>query len=100
MVHNLRLVAWDKLNEAGFAYDWATEASEKMKQFILEGDLNSLARYRSQGRAFELAIPTAEHFIPLLYALALREEKEPVSLFNDSALAGSLTMTSVKIGMN
>jgi 4,5-DOPA dioxygenase extradiol len=98
MVHNLQRVAWDKMNESGFAFDWATEASEKMKKFILSGDHQSLINFKSQGRAFDLAIPTPEHFLPLLYALALKEENDKIDLFNDQAVAGSLTMTSVRIG--
>ena len=97
MVHNLRMVAWDKLNEVDYAYDWAAEASEKMKNFIQKGDHQSLIQYSQHGRAFNLAIPTPEHYLPLLYTLALAEENDDVSLFNDKALAGSLTMTSVKI---
>ena len=97
MVHNLRMVAWDKLNVDGFGYDWAIEANEKMKKFILSNDHQQLINFKSQGKAFDLAIPTPEHYLPLLYALALKEESEKVSLFNDKALGGSLTMTSVKI---
>jgi 4,5-DOPA dioxygenase extradiol len=98
MVHNLSLVAWDKFDSGNFAFDWALEASEKMKKYILNGDHNQLINYRSHGRPFELAVPTPEHYLPLLYVLALREENEDVQLFNDKAVAGSLTMTSVKIG--
>jgi len=98
MVHNLGLVAWDKFNADNYAFDWAIEASEKMKKYILNGDHDKLINYRSHGRAFELAIPTPEHYLPLLYVLALKEENEDVQLFNDKAVAGSLTMTSVKIG--
>lgn len=97
MVHNLRRVAWHKLHEVDYAYDWATEASVKMKECIINGAHQPLINYTSQGSAFQLAIPTPEHYLPLLYALALKEEKEEVHLFNDKALAGSLTMTSVKI---
>ncbi len=97
MVHNLRLVAWNKLNEQ-FAFDWALEANEKMKSYILNGDHQKLIDFRSQGKAFDLAIPTPEHYLPLIYALALKDENEEVSLFNDQSLAGSLSMTSVKIG--
>jgi 4,5-DOPA dioxygenase extradiol len=96
LVHNLRMVAWDKLDET-YAYDWAAEASDKMKKFILNGDHQQLVNFRSQGKAFDLAIPTPEHFLPLLYTLALKEENEKVTLFNDKPVAGSLTMTSVKI---
>jgi 4,5-DOPA dioxygenase extradiol len=98
MVHNLGLVAWDKLDAVGFAYEWAIEASEKMKKFVLSGDHQSLIDYQSQGKSYNLAIPTPEHYLPLLYALALKEEKDALKLFNDKAVAGSLTMTSVKIG--
>lgn len=96
MVHNLRMVAWSKLNEE-FAFDWATEANEKMKSFINSGDHQQLIDFRSQGRAFDLAIPTPEHYLPLLYTLALKEENDKVTLFNDKPVAGSLTMTSLKI---
>lgn len=97
MVHNLRMVAWDKLNADAYGYDWALEANEKMKQFILSGNHQSMINFRSQGRAFDLAIPSPEHFLPSLYALALKEENEKITLFNDKAVAGSLTMTSFKI---
>jgi 4,5-DOPA dioxygenase extradiol len=97
IVHNLRMVAWDKMNEPGYGFDWAIEANEKMKKFILSGDHKSLINYAAQGKDFELAIPTPEHFLPLLYALALKEEKEKIELFNDKAVMGSLTMTSLEI---
>lgn len=98
MVHNLGLVSWEHLNTPGYAYDWATEAGEAMKSHIMSGDHSPLINYSSQGRAFRLAVPTPEHFLPLLYTLALKEPGEPVELFNDKPLAGSMTMTSVKIG--
>lgn len=97
MVHNLRMVAWDKLNADAYGYDWAIEASEQMKQYIRAGDHQQLIRFRSQGLAFDLAIPTAEHYMPLLYTLALQEKDDQVSFFNDKPVGGSLTMTSVRI---
>lgn len=98
MVHNLRMVAWDKLQEPGFGYDWAIEASTKMKQYMADGNFQPLIDYDKQGQAFKLSIPTPDHFLPLLYILGLKEEKEELRLFNDQALGGSLTMTSVQIG--
>lgn len=97
MVHNLRMVAWDKLNAENYGYDWALEASIKMKQFILSGDDQQLINYKSQGKSFDLAIPSPDHYLPLLYTMALKEKNESVSLFNDKAVGGSLTMTSVMI---
>jgi 4,5-DOPA dioxygenase extradiol len=97
IVHNLRMVEWKRLNDT-FGYDWAIEANEKMKKFILSGDHQPLINFRSQGKEFDLAIPTPEHYLPLLYSLALQEKNEALKLFNDKAVAGSLTMTSMKIG--
>ena len=68
-----------------------------MKKFILSNDHQQLINFKSQGKAFDWAIPIPKHYLSLLYALALKEENEKVSLFNDKALGGSLTMTSVKI---
>jgi 4,5-DOPA dioxygenase extradiol len=97
MVHNLQLVDWEGMSEPGFGYDWAIEANEKMKKYILLNDHQSLINYRAQGKAFNLAIPTPEHFLPLLYALALKEADEKIEFFNDKPVMGSLTMTSLKI---
>jgi len=97
IVHNLGMVAWDKLNTDNYGFDWAIEAKEKMKKFIITDDHKSLIDYKSQGREFSLSIPTPEHFLPLLYVLALKDENENVSFLNDKAVAGSLAMTSIKI---
>jgi 4,5-DOPA dioxygenase extradiol len=98
LVHNLHLVAWDKMNEPEFGFDWAIAANNKFKQLIQEGNHKELIGYSSLGREVQLAIPTPDHFLPLLYALALKDKNEPVSFFNDKPVMGSLTMTSLKIG--
>jgi Uncharacterized conserved protein len=97
IVHNLGKVAWDKLNASEYGYDWALEADEIMKKYIVNGDHASLINYKSQGTAFNLAVPTPDHFLPLLYALALKDESEKITLFNDKLVGGSLSMTSLKI---
>jgi len=98
MVHNLGMVAWEMMDEPEYGYDWAIDANSQMKKFILSSDHQSLIDYQSRGRAFKLSIPTPEHYIPLLYVLALKEEDEPIKVFNDKIVAGSLSMTSIKIG--
>ena len=97
IVHNLGMVAWDKLNSDEYGYDWAQNAKEKMKSYILNGDHKALIDYESQGKEFKLSVPTPEHFLPLLYVMVLKGEDEKVSCFNDKIVAGSLAMTSVKI---
>lgn len=98
MVHNLRMVAWDKLNESEYGYDWALQINNKFKELIGNGHHDSLIRYESLGKEALLAIPTPEHYWPLLYTLGLKGGKDAISFFNDKAVGGSLTMTSVKIG--
>ena len=97
MVHNLRKVDFRKINE-NYGYDWAIEADSKMKKWILEGNHQNLIDFNKQGKAFNLAIPTPEHYLPLLYTLGLKDEKDSTTIFNDSPLGGSLTMTSIKFG--
>ncbi|MCH6235135.1 4,5-DOPA dioxygenase extradiol [Cognataquiflexum rubidum] len=98
MVHNLRMVAWDKLNESEFGFDWALEMNTLFKTKIESKDHRDLIDYKNLGHAGRLAIPTPDHYFPLLYLLGIQGEKEDVSFFNDKAVGGSLTMTSVKFG--
>jgi 4,5-DOPA dioxygenase extradiol len=98
IVHNLREVAWDKPDDQEFGYDWTIEANETVKKLISDNKRNELINYKSLGKAVDMAVPSADHYLPLLYALALKKEDEEVSFFNDKAVMGSLTMTSVKIG--
>ncbi|MEY4604515.1 MAG: hypothetical protein RIT43_1807 [Bacteroidota bacterium] len=95
MVHNLGMVAWDKLNEP-FGFDWALEMNELFKTKITENDHASLINYQSLHPAAMKAIPSPDHYLPLIYTLGLKNDKDSVSFFNDQAMAGSLTMTSVK----
>ena len=95
MVHNLGVLDWHNPNSG---YDWAQEASTRMKELIQRGDHAGLVNYSAQGKAFQLSIPTPEHYLPLLYTLALKEEAEPLTLFNDQLVMGSIAMTSWRIG--
>jgi 4,5-DOPA dioxygenase extradiol len=98
MVHNLRMVAWDKMNEPNFGFDWAIEMNNLFKQKITEADHRPLLKYESLHKAALLAIPTPDHYFPLMYTLGLQQGKEEIKFFNDALVAGSLTMTSVRIG--
>lgn len=97
LVHNLMKVAWDKLNEPVFGYEWALEADAKMKNWLLEKRHQQLIEWDKQGEAFKLSIPTPDHYYPMLYALGLQEEPDELSLFNEAAVGGSLSMTSFRL---
>lgn len=98
MVHNLGMVAWDKIEVPGFGFDWALEMNDTFKTLIKSGDHKPLINYEKLGAAAKLAIPSPEHYWPLLYTLGLQSKDEKISFFNDKAVMGSITMTSVKIG--
>ncbi|HTJ13781.1 MAG TPA: 4,5-DOPA dioxygenase extradiol [Dinghuibacter sp.] len=95
MVHNLRMMNWQLPDGA---YDWAAAAQERFNTLIRAGDAGALARYDALGREVGLAIPTPEHYLPLLYVLGLQQPGEPVSFFNDRTVMGSVSMTSLQIG--
>ncbi len=94
MVHNLRMIDWHN-PEGGF--DWAVEMNDTFKRLINTRDHQSLIQYEALGTAARYAIPTPEHYLPLLYVLGLQEKNESATFFNDKSVMGSLTMTSVKI---
>jgi 4,5-DOPA dioxygenase extradiol len=97
MVHNLRMLAWDKLNDS-YGFDWAIEMNDLFKKKIEENDHSALIQYEKLHTAAKLAIPTPDHYFPLIYTLGLKDTNEEVTFFNDKPMAGSLTMTSVKFG--
>ena len=97
IVHNLRLVDFPNFEKDNYGYDWAIEARETSNKYLLDGDFKPLINFEKLGKAFQLAIPTPEHYLPLIYSLGLKQQDETISLFNDKLLAGSLSMTSLKI---
>jgi len=94
IVHNLRMI--DFHNTKGF--DWAIAANEEIKQLISKGNDKALTQYSSLSREAQMGIPTPEHYLPLLYVLGMRDEKENPQFFNDQTVAGSIAMTSVRFG--
>lgn len=97
MVHNLRRIDWQNMNTPNFGFDWAKEISEVFKDKIRKKEHQDLIDYQKLGSAAQLAIPTPDHYYPLLYTLGLQDGKDEVEIFNDKYVAGSLTMTSLKI---
>lgn len=97
IIHNLGLVDWKNFEKDNYGYDWAVEARESINQFVMDGNFQPLIQYEKQSKALQLAIPTPDHYLPLLYILGLKETQEESMLFNDKLLAGSLSMTSLKV---
>lgn len=98
MVHNLRMVDWRNMNTDNYGFDWAIEMHELFKEKIVSGDHQALINYQKLSPSAKLAVPTPDHYFPLMYSLALQDKNEEPVFFNDKLVAGSLNMTSVRFG--
>lgn len=98
IVHNLGMIDWQNMEKEDYGYDWAREVQERINQSIEKRDFKYLLQYEKLGKAFQNAIPTPDHYLPLLYTLGMHDKSEDIHFFNDKLLAGSLSMTSLKIG--
>lgn len=93
LVHNLPRMRWD----SDRPYPWAEEFDILATNLIRAGDLAQLADYQNLGKAAQLSIPTNEHYLPALYALALRCPDEAVEFFTQEIVFGSVSMRSFRI---
>jgi 4,5-DOPA dioxygenase extradiol len=98
MVHNFQYARFSADFNEHFGHDWALEANDTFKKLITANDFTNLANYKKFSQATSLSAPTPEHYLPLLYSIALRNKKDEVSFFNDAVVGGSFSMTSVLIG--
>jgi 4,5-DOPA dioxygenase extradiol len=98
IVHNLSRVDWSRLDEPGFAHDWAKEAAGLSRDYITNRQWQKLVDFPALPQSMQIAINTAEHYVPLIYILGAAYEEESLRLFNDVAVGGALTMTSVQFG--
>jgi len=90
IVHNLRQLSPDE-NEPHLT-DWAVEFDAWVKQQLTTGNNAALINYASQGRTAQLAVPTNDHYLPLLYTLGAMTEKESVHFTHESFQHGSISM--------
>jgi len=74
--------------------DWAARFDESIKLFITRGDHQPIVHCERMGESAHLAVPTNEHFLPLLYALGLRNPGEPAVFFTEKVTMCSLSMRS------
>ena len=92
IVHNLGALSF-----SGKTYDWASEFDSKMKSYIDNGNHQGVVDFQSLGSISRMAHPTYDHFIPLLYILALSDNNENINYFNESFDLGSISMRSLVI---
>jgi 4,5-DOPA dioxygenase extradiol len=95
IVHNLSLLRWHD----DTPYPWASEFNALATELISAGEIDKLVDYQLLGEMALLSIPTNEHYLPLLYSLSLRTSEDPVAIFANQVVLGSISMQSVKIGV-
>lgn len=96
LVHNLRTIVW---GAAAPAFDWALRFNRSMRDCLLTDDRAQLLAAMTDGPDARLAVPTSEHFLPLLYSVGCRQPDETVTLFNDVIELGSIGMLSAGFGL-
>ena len=97
IVHNLRVISWKHIDQIGAGYDWAYAFRDQINHAMTTQNDDELVHYEQFGENAALSVPTPDHYLPLLYVMALREHDEKVEFFNDNLIAGSLSMTSVLV---
>jgi len=96
LVHNLHAYAWGR--HAAEPYAWAVRFEDKVRRLLLAGDDGPLIAYETMGRDAAMSVPTPDHYLPLLYVIALRREGDPVRFPVQGVDGGSVSMLSVRIG--
>ena len=91
IVHNLRLVDW---NKAGEGFSWAYEFDEYIYENIMKKNHEAILKFNELGNIARLAVPTPDHFYPLLYVLGATDESDSIRVYNKSCELGSLSMTA------
>jgi 4,5-DOPA dioxygenase extradiol len=94
IVHNLRMM--DR-GRPGAGPEWASRYDAMVQRYVAEGDDEALVAYERHPDA-ELAVPTPDHYLPLLYAVGLRRNDEPAEVIVDGLDIGCVSMTSVRFG--
>ena len=96
LVHNLHAYAWGR--HVPEPYDWASRFESRVKELILSNNYQPLAHYETLGRDAELAVPTPEHYLPLLTILGARRENDAIAFPVQGVDGGSISMLAVQIG--
>jgi len=96
LVHNL--LAYARGRQTVEPLDWAARFETKVRQLLLAGQYEPLVHYENLGPDAMLAAPTPDHYLPLLYVIALRKEGEQISFPVEGFDGGSISMLTVMIG--
>jgi 4,5-DOPA dioxygenase extradiol len=84
VVHNLHAYAWGQ--HPVEPLDWAIRFENFVRQAVLSGNDEALIYYERGGQDAILSAPTPDHYLPLLYMIAVRKENEEITLMRTRRL--------------
>ena len=96
IVHNLHTYAWGRHPQE--PYDWALRFEAMAREMMQTGEFAPLINYEKLGRDAALSIPTPDHYLPLLYVLATKQQRESVRFPIEGVDGGSISMLAVQVG--
>ena len=96
LVHNLHAYAWGR--HTVDPYDWAIRFETMAREMMVAGEYEPLIDYEGLGREAVLSIPTPDHYLPLLYVLATRQDRESITFPVEGVDGGSISMLAAKVG--
>lgn len=96
IVHNLGRLDWHNID--GKTESWAQQFDHTVKQKLGNGDFNALVQYKKLGPEAMLAVPTEDHYLPMIYMLGLADNKEPLKYIYEGFQYGNISMRCFTIG--
>jgi 4,5-DOPA dioxygenase extradiol len=96
IVHNLGM--FDFTNIEAKPFDWAVEFDEQVRSNLISGNHQDLIHFRNMGKAAALAVPTLDHYLPMIYAISLQEKNESLAFTYEGFQYGSISMRCFQIG--
>lgn len=96
IVHNLGLIDFHNIDAKPF--EWAVEFDEKVKMYLINKNHDDLINYERITRSASMAVPTLDHYLPMIYTIALQEEDEPLTFTYEGFQNGSISMRCFQIG--
>jgi 4,5-DOPA dioxygenase extradiol len=79
-------------------FPWAVEFDERVKKNLISGNHRDLIRFPNMGKSASLAVPTLDHYLPMIYVMALQDQDEPLTFTHVGFQHGSISMRCFQIG--
>jgi len=96
IVHNLTMIDFENIDAEAFR--WAQDFDKQVKANLINRNYQDLIHFHSMGEAATFAVPTLDHYLPMIYTIALQDNNEPLAFIYEGFQYASVSMRSFKIG--